>query len=104
MACIPFFSPKRPNELVALTFDFKYLLSTGETFLDSGIWNVAVYSGEDASPSSMIVGTPNLSGTELSQRVEGGVDTVIYLVTCKTDTSFNQTFEGAGLLKVTDEC
>lgn len=100
MASIQYFPNKRPNEIVTLTFDFRNRLASGETFLDSGIWTEDVEIGTDPDYADMLIGLPSVSGTTISHRVQAGLNNVVYLITCETQTNQSHTYEGAGLLKV----
>jgi len=101
MSHTPFFSPKRTGETLIITFDFRNILTTGET-IESSVWSVGVKSGSDPSPSSMLSGSPSISGTLVSHKVTGGVDKTVYSLLGQIVTSIGQTIEGVGLVHVTD--
>lgn len=59
-------------------------------FLAAGIVlplvTATVYSGTDLSPNSIISGLPALTASDITQRITGGVQGVVYLLTCTTET------------------
>jgi len=92
-----------PNKLLGetktVTFDFTSQLAVGET-ISTKSCTAAVYSGTDASPSSIISGAASSSGAVVSQNITGGVAGVIYTVVCTITTSAGQTLMLAGFLTV----
>lgn len=92
-----------PNKLLGesktVTFDFTSVLAASETISTKTVTN-AVYSGTDASPSSMVSGSASSSGAVVSQLIIGGTVGVIYAMTCTITTSASQTLLATGYLAV----
>lgn len=104
MACNEYFSPKRPGEIITLTFDFANVLGTGETITVS-TWTVEVREGVDSDPTtSMVVGAANISDELVSHLIGSGIDDNIYAIVCEIDTSSSQKIQGTGMLKIDLNC
>lgn len=69
---------KDPSESVVVEFDFEGEL----TSIVSAVVTNTVHDGSDASPSSMLYGTPQIDGTKVLHRVQGGVSGVTYKLRC----------------------
>lgn len=71
--------PKDPAEAYAVEFKFDRVLSviTGATV------TVSLLAGTDASPSSLLNGTPQISGTSVYQRIQSGVAGCTYKLRCE---------------------
>jgi hypothetical protein len=80
------FSYKVITENEQFTFDFSPAMGTGETITASSS-TVLVVSGTDASPTSILQGSPVVSGQQVAQRVYGGLDGVIYRIQMTVTTS-----------------
>ncbi len=93
--------PKAAGEIVREEFDFLSLLSVGET-LSSATCTVTVYSGVDASPSSLLSGIAVISGTKVRQLVQGGEVGVTYALVCEALTSLSETLQLSAYLVVTE--
>jgi hypothetical protein len=93
------FPPKLVGETVNLTFDFISRLGSSET-ISTQSTTCTVYSGVDASPSSVISGAASASGTVVTQGITGGVAGVIYSLKCTITTSLTQTLSMTGMLAV----
>lgn len=91
--------PKLQGETKVYQFDFTSQLAEGET-VSTQVVEAAVYSGIDASPSSIISGVASASGALVSQEITAGVEGVIYEVTCTITTSDGQTLQQAGYLAI----
>lgn len=91
------FTAKDPGETVTLSFDFVNLTSAPltPTVSITRIGGVA-----DASPSSVLLGAPEVSGTKVLQAVTLGVDLTDYLLRCEVDTSGQDHFILSGILPV----
>jgi len=70
-------SSKAPDEIIAVSFDFARLVASVDSVISVA---VTVHKGTDANPSAMILNTPIISGTTVSQLIQGGLDTVFYKV------------------------
>lgn len=70
-------------------FDFAQFLAAGET-ISSATVTATVYSGTDASPSSIISGSASISGTQVTQTITAGTSGVTYLLVCAATSSASQ--------------
>ena len=93
------FPPKTADETVLAVFDFLSLLGIGET-LSSASVTASVYSGTDASPSSIISGSDTISGSQVRQLITAGEEGVTYLLTATALTSASQTLQLSGYLVI----
>ena len=93
------FGSKLTNETRQLTFDFSSYLTTGET-ISTAVPSCAVWSGTDASPSSLISGASAISGALVTQLFAGGLAGVIYVVQMVATTSIGQILPLSGFLTV----
>lgn len=87
------------GESLVLPFDFLSSLALGET-ISTKVVTATVFSGVDASPSSVISGAATSSGSVVSQKVTGGVLGVIYELLCQITTSAGQTLQMSSFLAV----
>lgn len=83
------FAGKYAGETVKVTFDFTSMLASGET-LSTEVVTATVYSGTDASPSSVISGAASASGAVVTQTITGGTLGVVYELKCTVTTSASQ--------------
>jgi len=90
---------KSVSETVTLAFSFLSHLATGET-ISSASTTATVYSGTDASPSSLISGAASISGSTVSQKVIGGTLGVTYTLACSATTSLGQVVVLSGFLVI----
>lgn len=90
---------KRASEIRNEVFDFTSLLASGET-LSTATTTATVYSGTDASPSSVISGAASISGAKVTQKLTAGTLGVTYLITCTVTTSTSQTLVLEGFLPI----
>ena len=90
---------KPTGETKTYQFDFASDLASGET-LSSYSTVATVYSGTDASPSSIISGSASASGSIVSQKITAGTVGVIYQLLCTAVTSASQTLQRSGYLAV----
>lgn len=92
-----------PNKLaaatVSVTFDFLSQLAQGET-LSAAAVTCAVYSGTDANPSALVSGVATISGSQVTQKIAGGLLGVLYELTCSVTTSAGQTLKQTGLMGI----
>ena len=96
------FKPKRVGETCYLSapFDFTSAVANSET-VSSAVCTASVYSGTDASPSSVIFSTSTVQNSyQVLQKVTGGVSGVIYKILCTATTSLGSILEQAGYLAV----
>ena len=93
------FAPKLAGGTAPVVFEFLGDLGAGETISTATV-TAAVYSGTDASPSSLISGSASISGTQVSQKLTGGTEGVVYKLTCTITTSVSYTRVKTGFLAV----
>lgn len=93
------FDPKTDGETVTLTFPFLSRMAAAETISTQSVV-ASVYSGTDGSPSNIVSGSASASGSNVTQKIAGGVVGVIYQLLCTITTSAGQTLELAGFLAV----
>jgi len=85
------FSYKITTENEQFTFDFSPVLGSTET-ISSATCTVEVKEGTDPSPSSIKVGSPTISGSQVAQRISGGLDGVIYRLEMTATTSLTNIY------------
>lgn len=90
---------KYSGETVKYEFDFAGMLASSET-ISTQVCTATVYSGTDASPSSIISGSATASGSVVTQAITAGTIGVIYEITCTITTSATQTLILTGYLPV----
>lgn len=93
------FQGKLLGETVTEIFDFTSRLAAAETISTAAVTAV-VYSGTDASPSSIVSGSATISGQKVTQKIAAGTLGVTYLLTCTITTSTSQTLLLEGFLVV----
>lgn len=91
--------PKRQGETVNYEFDFLSQLGPTET-ISTKVTTASVFSGVDASPSSVINGAASNSGSVVTQSLTAGTVGVIYTIVCTVTTSLSQTIKLVGYLYV----
>lgn len=93
----PQFTSKSTGETVTLSFNFSRLVSAPLT----PSVTVTRHAGPaDATPSSILHGSPQISGTKILQQVTDGVDGVDYLLVCSVDTVAGDHYELPAILPV----
>lgn len=85
------FSPKTTSEVIDLTVNFTYLLSPGETISSATVY-ASVLTGVDPSPASLLLGTPTIVASLVTQRLNAGVANTVYAVSFGALTSSSQYF------------
>ena len=93
------FPAKYSGATVALVFEFVSELLPSVT-ISTQVVTAAVWSGTDASPSSIISGSASASGTRVTQKITAGVVGVVYQLLCTITTSDGQTLQQSGYLAV----
>lgn len=91
--------PKLVGETATYTWDFASRLASGETISSAGI-TVTVYSGTDASPSSILSGSPSVSGTTITQKLTAGTLGVLYNVIAQATTSLSQVLQLSSIIAI----
>lgn len=92
-------TPKDTGETDTLWFDYSAELADGETLV-SAVITVSVLSGTDASPSSLLFGSPTVSGGYILQSITGGVRNVNYLIRCLASTSAGRILAAVASMEV----
>lgn len=92
------FSAKDPAEIVPLSFDFSALTESPT----NPVVTIARESGPKgaADLSGMLLGSPQVIGTEVRQKVQGGIATTTYRVRAQVDTADGLRYVLTGLLPV----
>lgn len=93
-----YLDPKLVGETILAKFDFASRLGTAT--ISTQVVTCAVYSGTDASPSSMISGAATASGTIVTQAITAGTEGVVYKLLCTITTSDSQTLLMSAFLAV----
>ena len=92
-------TPKLQGETKTYSFDFTSQLASGET-ISTQVVTATVYSGTDASPSSIISGSATASGAVVSQKITAGTVGVIYTLLCTITTSAGQTLQMSAFMTI----
>ncbi|MDZ4345073.1 MAG: hypothetical protein U1E51_21840 [Candidatus Binatia bacterium] len=93
------FGSKLSGETAIYTFDFTSRLTSAETISTATI-TAAVYSGTDASPSSIVSGSATISGKTVTQPITAGTEGVTYTLVATITTSLSQTLQLTAFLTV----
>jgi flagellar biosynthesis protein FliR len=91
--------PKPASDTIKVTFNFLSQMAVGETIVTASCI-ATVYTGVDASPSSIISGVSSISGQTVTQALTGGIAGVVYQVVCTITTSTGQTLTQSTYLYV----
>lgn len=93
---------KKIGETVLIPFDFasKMNFTSAAETISTQVVTATVYSGTDASPSSIISGSATASGTRVTQAITAGTAGVIYILLCSITTSLNQALSLSALLAI----
>ena len=91
--------PKLLGETRAYVFDFRADMGAGVT-ISSTSTAASVYSGTDASPSSILSGSGAISGSSVTQKLTGGVLGVIYDVLVSATLSDGQVVQRASYIAI----
>lgn len=95
----PGFDPKGPTERVWVAFEFAALLSSPS----SPVVTATRHAGTaDESPSSILSGPPQVSGTKILQFVVDGTVGTDYLLKCTVDGPDGSRYVLAGVLPCRD--
>ena len=93
-------SPKDPLETVIITFDFSKLSGT----ITSAAFTVTRIDGAaDSNPSAMLSGSASISGSQVKQKITGGVDGTSYKIYCLVDLADGQRLREEALMQVVSE-
>ena len=80
--------PIDPQEIVIVTFDYASELTSGETISSASV-SVALVSGPDPTPSSMLSGSPTIAGALVYQLINGRPNGSDYKLRCVAAISPN---------------
>ena len=81
--------PKDPEEIKIIAFPFARELA-GAAISAVNYVTPTTYKGTDAAPGAVVVGVPVVSGTNVLQRMQAGLDGVTYRLRAKvTDVNGN---------------
>lgn len=84
------FPPIDPEEIKVAELDFSPDLPDGAT-LSSVVMSAGVLSGQDPSPSTVLLGVPLIVGNTVKTRVKGQINGVVYEVRAvATDSAGNK--------------
>lgn len=90
---------KHSGETRTIKADFISDLAAGETISSASV-TCTLYSGTDASPSSLISGSASISGSEVSQKITGGTEGNVYKLSFSAVTSTSQTLKRLGFFAI----
>lgn len=99
---------KRPTEVHRTTVDFKRSIITAGELISSAVVTMVLKGSNsgggvvDHDPSTMIVGTATIAGTNVTQLIGGGVDGHDYEAVFTIETSLGRRVEAVGDLSVLD--
>jgi len=93
------FKPKHVSDTDTLKFNFISAMKPRDSILTKVV-TASVYSGTDANPSNLIVGSALSNGTLVTQRVCNGVAGVVYELKCTITTASGNTLVMTGYLHV----
>jgi hypothetical protein len=93
------FSYKITNESELFTFDYSPVLNSGETITTASCF-VEVISGTDPNQNAILVGSPFINGSLVSQRVSNGVSEVTYRLSMTAVTNQTNVYTVVGDLPV----
>lgn len=90
---------KLVGETVQRSFDFISDLAVGET-LSTPTVTATVWTGNDATPQSIVSGAAAVSGTAVTQNFTGGVAGTLYSLSVKANTSAGRILEKQAFFSV----
>lgn len=93
------FTYKLTTENELFSFNYSPILADGET-LNTATCVVQVKDGSDPNPSSILVGSPAISGAVAVQRVSGGLNGVTYRLEMTVTTSLTNVYTLIGDLAI----
>lgn len=88
---------KDPAEIITVTFDFSALATAAS---NPTITCTVFGSVADPAASSMLTGSPQVSGTNVLQRVSGGIAGATYKLRCVIDDADGERWVVADRLEV----
>ncbi len=94
--------PKIQATTIPISVDFISQLVLGEALVSSDV-TLSVFSGTDASPSSMLLGSSTLAQNTITQTFTGGVVGVVYLLNFAAGTNYGNSIVIQAYLAVLDQ-
>jgi len=79
------FSPIEPDEERTVAFEF----GPGLTTVSAPTITVSLFSGEDVDASTMLLGSPSVSGSTVLQRIRGRIDGNDYALECRVTSGLD---------------
>lgn len=86
-------------EILSIDIDMLSRLAVGETIATAAA-AISVHSGTDATPSTMLLGLPTISGSIVTQKVQAGLPGVIYKLAISIRTNNNNILINEAMLAV----
>ena len=94
-------SPKDPGETIAMAWNFAPDLVSGETLTGTPTTAIVQLTGApDPSIGSMLVGSPQISGSDVVQTVTLGQASTNYAISATCPTSTGRILVNGGILPV----
>jgi len=93
------FTYKITSENELFTFNYSQVLDPAET-ISSATCTAITLNGVDPNPSAILVGSPVISGANVSQRVYNGLNEVTYRLEMTATTSYGNVYTAIGDLPV----
>lgn len=93
------FSPKDPDEIEFVGFNFAARLAAGEV-IQSAAFHVAVIEGADPAAAAMLQGAAIIESAVVKQKIGAGVAGTRYRVSVHVQTSAGQTLVESGVIEV----
>jgi hypothetical protein len=91
--------PKDPEEIKVITLPFERELN-GVAIASVTYVRASAYKGVDPSAAGMVLGAPTFAGTNVSQRLQGGLDSVVYKIRAKVVDVQNNVHVATALVEV----
>ena len=91
--------PKDPEKIKTIKFPFARELG-GATIASVTSVTPSTFKGVDPSPGAVVMGGPVISGTDVLQRMQGGLDGVVYKWRAKVVDSNGNTHVATALVLV----
>lgn len=93
-------SDKSPGEIIHVTFEMKNLTAAP---LTPTVTITQLSGPADSNVATMAVGAPQISGTQVRQKVQGGLNGCNYAVKCQIDTTEGYRYVEVATLPVRNE-
>lgn len=91
---------KQPAEVIDYTLDFSNAVNSGDSLVSTPVVvSIDLQSGSGTAPTLGLT-TVNTLANSVKQRVSGGVDGQVCLITCRVTTAAGEVLEGEARLKI----